>query len=62
MNRLINYFTEAWAELGRVNWPKPKQALKLTVVVAVFSLVFAALIGALDYGFTTVLQKFILRK
>lgn len=61
MNRIFSYFSEAKAELARVNWPKPKHATQLTLAVGLFSLAFAVLIGALDFVFTTILQKVILK-
>jgi preprotein translocase subunit SecE len=61
MKRLLNYFREARAELGKVIWPTRQQAVKLTLAVMVFSLIFAAFIGGLDYLLSLFLQKVILR-
>lgn len=61
MNRLINYLKESRAELAKVEWPNRAQATRLTVVVIVFSLAFAAFIGSVDYIFSLIVQKVILK-
>ncbi len=61
MNNLIDYIKESRAELMRVAWPNRSQAIKLTLTVIVFTLAFSAVIGALDYVFSQVLQKLILK-
>lgn len=61
MQKLLNYFSEARAELSKVTWPTPKQAMRLTAVVIGFSVALAAFIGGLDYLFSQGLQKLILK-
>jgi preprotein translocase subunit SecE len=61
MNWLISYVREARAELTKVTWPTRQQAVRLSIAVIVFSVAFAALIAALDYVFSLVLQKLILK-
>ncbi|HSX15080.1 MAG TPA: preprotein translocase subunit SecE [Candidatus Saccharimonadales bacterium] len=61
MNRLMTYLRESRAELAKVDWPNRQQAMRLTAVVVVFSLLVASFIGAVDYIFTTILQKVILK-
>lgn len=57
--KLTNYIKETRAELKHVNWPTRSQAIGYTVVVIVFSAVIAALLGAFDFIFTSILQKLI---
>lgn len=61
MNWLLSYVREARIELTKVTWPTRKQAVRLSIAVVVFSVAFAAFIGALDYLFAFVLQKLILK-
>lgn len=62
ISRLTNYFKDSWIELTKVSWPTRKQALQLTIIVVIFSIVVAGFIGAVDYGFGQILEKVILKK
>ena len=59
MRPLFEYLSASRAELAKVAWPSRRQTARLTLVVIVFSLVFAVIIGALDYLFSLGLQKLI---
>ncbi len=59
MKPLFDYLAASRAELTKVSWPNRRQTIRLTLVVIVFSLVMAAILGALDLGFSTLLQKVI---
>ena len=61
MNRLLAYFSEARIELTKVTWPTRAQAIRWSIVVIIFSIVFAVFIGILDYMFSFVLQRLILK-
>jgi len=61
MQRVLQYFREARSELGKVEWPNRAQATRLTIVVIVFSLVLAGFIGGVDYVFSLIVQKVILK-
>lgn len=61
MKPLINYLSAARSELTKVVWPTRSQGARLTLLVIGFSLFFAAILGALDYGFSQALQKIILK-
>lgn len=61
MNKLLNYINLSIAELGKVTWPTRKQALQLTLIVIVFSLTLAAIVGGLDSIIRTFLQQVILK-
>ena len=54
-----NYFKEVRAEMKHVSWPSREQAIIYTIVVIGVSLATAIYLGALDYGFTAVIQKII---
>ena len=59
MKPLFDYFGAARVELTKVTWPTRRQTVRLTILVVIFSLVFAALLGLLDLGFTELVQKII---
>lgn len=61
MKPLLNYFAASRAELAKVVWPNRRQTMRLTALVIGFSLVFALILGGLDWVFSTLLQKLILK-
>jgi len=61
INQLVTYLKSSVEELKKVIWPSPKQTLRLTAVVIIFSLVLATLIGIFGYLFQTLLQQVILK-
>ncbi|MBU6390581.1 preprotein translocase subunit SecE [Patescibacteria group bacterium] len=60
MSRLSDYIKETKAEMIHVTWPTRKQAVAFTIIVVAISLITAAYLGAFDYIFQILLQKFIL--
>ncbi len=50
-NFLINYIKSSIEEIRRVTWPTKNQAIRLTIIVFVFCVLMAFVIGALDFGF-----------
>lgn len=61
MSPLFNYLSASRSELAKVTWPNRRQTVKLTFAVIIFSVVFAALLGTLDFVFASLLQKLILK-
>lgn len=61
MKPLLNYLVAARAELAKVTWPSRRQTAKLTMLVIVFSLAFAVMLGALDFGFQSIIEKLIIK-
>ncbi|MFA7252718.1 MAG: preprotein translocase subunit SecE [Candidatus Paceibacterota bacterium] len=59
MSRLTEYLKDTKGELKHVTWPSKNQATIFTVVVVVFSLVVAAVLGAFDFIFAIGLKWFI---
>ena len=51
IQKISLYIQEARREFKRVNWPTPKQTLRLTLVVVVMSLLVAAFLGVFDLIF-----------
>lgn len=44
------YFRNSWRELRMVTWPTWKLSRQLTVAVLIFAVIFAGLIGLVDWG------------
>ena len=61
MRPLFAYFSASRAELAKVSWPNRRQAIRLTLMVIGFAVGFAAVLGTIDYVFSTILQKVILK-
>ncbi|HSX01270.1 MAG TPA: preprotein translocase subunit SecE [Candidatus Saccharimonas sp.] len=61
MKPLIEYLTASRAELAKVAWPSRRQTARLTFLVIGFSLVFAAALGLLDFAFSELLRRVIIK-
>lgn len=61
MTKVIQFFVDVKSELLKVVWPSKNDTVKYTLIVIVFSLVIAGILGSADYGLLKVLQKFINR-
>ena len=59
MSKVFNYFSEAFEELkSNVTWPEWSEVQRLTIVVAVFSVVFALATWGVDELFSKVIEGF----
>ena len=58
--KIKEYLQETRAELAHVSWPTRKQAVAYTIVVIIISFVTAFYLGAFDFLFQTLLQKFVI--
>ena len=58
--KLRNFFIESRDELRKVQWPTRREAIYLSIVVVVASLVVAAFLGGLDYLFAYILKEFLI--
>ena len=56
-NRLAEYFREARAELRRVTWPTREEALNLTWIVLVVTVVMAILLWLLGILFSGIIGQ-----
>ena len=57
--KLANYLKETRLEMKKVNWPTRAETLRYTLTVILVSLGVAAVLGAFDFIFTSLLQLFI---
>jgi preprotein translocase subunit SecE len=49
MKKLIKYLKESYLEMKKVVWPTPETAVSSTKVVLVSTLIFAVVLGLVDY-------------
>lgn len=59
--KIIPFFKDVQLEVKKVNWPTRKETLKYTVIVIVVSAVVAAFLGGLDFIFSVLINKLIIR-
>ena len=58
MTKVVNYVTEAFGELkSNVTWTSWAELQKLTIIVAVFSVLFALLTFGVDQVFEVVVKN-----
>lgn len=60
MQAIITFLREAKVELSRVNWPSQKEIIRYTVLVVIISIVVAVFLGALDFLFSLLVEKYLL--
>ena len=59
MTKVVNYISEAFEELkSNVTWPAWAEVQRLTIVVALFSVLFALATWGVDEMFANLLEKF----
>jgi preprotein translocase subunit SecE len=61
LQKAINFLKESKTELKKVKWPTLRETLQYTLVVIIISLVVAIYLGGLDYIFSFILRKFIIK-
>ena len=44
------FLRNSWNEIRQVTWPDARETARLTLAVFIFAVVFAAIVGVLDYG------------
>jgi preprotein translocase subunit SecE len=59
MSKVLNYFSESFEELkSNVTWPEWAEVQKLTIIVAIFSIVFALATWGVDEFFAKTIEGF----
>ena len=59
MSKIFSYLKEVKTELFKVVWPTRKEALKMTFVVVIFSVLVALFLGAVDLGLNKLIEVII---
>lgn len=58
MAKVTNYISDAFAELKtNVTWPEWAEVQRLTIIVAVFSILFALATFGVDRGFEVIIEN-----
>ncbi|OHA02519.1 MAG: preprotein translocase subunit SecE [Candidatus Sungbacteria bacterium RIFCSPLOWO2_02_FULL_51_17] len=60
LTRIVTFLQDVRTEMRKVTWPTRAQTLQYTIVVIAISLGVAAFLGAWDYVFTQILNRFVL--
>ena len=55
------FFKEVYVELRKTNWLSRNEVLRYTLLVLAVTIIVAALLGGLDYVFSTLVQKFVVQ-
>ena len=59
MTGIVKYVRESFEELrSHVSWPSFNEGMNLTVLVAVFSVIFSLIIWGLDSVFSRIIKEF----
>ena len=61
LSHRFRFFTGIWSELKKVVWLSRREAVYLTTLVLIVTIIAAAVLGALDYGFSALVDRFLLR-
>ena len=61
MQTILTFLIEAKAELSRVNWPSQKQIIQYTLLVIVISLGMAVFLGGLDFFFSFLVERYLIK-
>ncbi|OHA62913.1 MAG: preprotein translocase subunit SecE [Candidatus Wildermuthbacteria bacterium GWA2_46_15] len=62
LNRLTAFLKGVWLEARKVNWPTKKEVLRYTLLVIGVSFALAVFLGGVDFLFTSLLNRIILRQ
>ncbi len=58
LGRITNYFREVMSELKKVVWPTRTETRRLTLMVLAISGAVGLILGAIDLGFTRLVNLF----
>jgi preprotein translocase subunit SecE len=59
--KLNIFFKEVWVEMRRVSWLTQKDVIRYTLLVLAVTIIVAAFLGGLDFIFTEIIKKFIIK-
>ena len=61
MKLLNSFFSGVISEFKQITWPNKKETTYLVKVVIIFSVAMAIFLGMADYGFSRIMQTFVLK-
>ncbi|MGI9027466.1 MAG: preprotein translocase subunit SecE [Candidatus Saccharimonadales bacterium] len=56
------FMREAGQEIKLVTWPNFRETIRLTMAVFIFAVIFASIVGVLDYGLDKLFREVIIKK
>ena len=60
-NKIVRFISDTLAEMKKVTWLSRREIVYLTGLVLVVSISVGIILGGLDYGFTKLVEKLLLR-
>lgn len=61
MQKIIQFFVGAKAELAKVSWPNRQELIRYTILVVAISLLVAVFLGLLDMLFSYLVEHFLIK-
>ena len=61
VEKVKHFLKEVYVELKRVSWLSRKEAVRYTLIVVVVIVVVSAFLGSLDYFFSELLKRFLVK-
>jgi len=61
IQKVKEFFKEVWVEMKRVSWLAKKDVIKYTLIVLAITIGVAAFLGGLDFIFSGLIKKLILK-
>jgi preprotein translocase subunit SecE len=61
LEKLTTFFKEVYVELKKVNWLRRSEVLRYTLIVLLVTILVSAFLGGLDYAFSSLIKKFIIK-
>ena len=55
------FFKEVYVELRKTNWLSRREVLRYTLIVLAVTIVVAAILGGLDFAFSSLLKNFVFK-
>lgn len=59
--KINTFFKDVWAEMKRVSWLSQKDIIRYTLIVLGVTIAVALFLGGLDFIFSEIIKKFILK-
>lgn len=60
MNNILSFVNEVKAELKKVTWPGKDELIGSVVIVCIVAVIFAVILGGMDFAFSYVIKQFII--
>jgi preprotein translocase SecE subunit len=57
----LSFLPESIAELRKAHWSTRQELLRLSIMVLVLCILIGAILGILDYGFTELFRRLVIR-